>query len=133
MSVEEQASGKGPKMVAIINKDKTESIQIVNIKPFVIEDLSDLYNAIGIGQRKRHVKATEKNDRSSRGHTILVINYHRKNEDKSEIKGKLNIVDLAGSERVGRSDNDAAAKAQGIMINKSLSTLKKCIGQIAKK
>ena len=90
---------------------KSETITIGNVVPYPIEDLTDLYTAIGVGQRKRHVKATEKNDRSSRGHTILVINYHRMNPDKSEVKGKLNIVDLAGSERVGRGNNDATARA----------------------
>jgi len=43
------------------------------------------------------------NDRSSRSHTILVLEYKQLNKDGSVKKAKLNLVDLAGSERIGKT------------------------------
>lgn len=56
-----------------------------------------------IGQQSRAVASTNQNDRSSRSHTIFVIDFLQKNQDGSQSTGRLNLVDLAGSERITKT------------------------------
>lgn len=50
-----------------------------------------------------HFESTGLNERSSRSHTILVLEYEQKNQDGSIKNAKLNLVDLAGSERIDKT------------------------------
>jgi len=93
----------------------------------------DLYKALALGNKRRHVASTQVNSRSSRSHTIFVISYQQQTPDGRKQTGKLNIIDLAGSEKVGASDNTSEAKAEGTKINMSLSQLQLCVKQIATK
>ena len=95
----------------------TESVTV----PIVTQE--DLYKTLAVGTTKRHTARTDRNDRSSRGHTIFVLHFEQRNPDGSLVKGKLNIVDLAGSENVGKSDQSALTKCEGTQINLSLSHL----------
>lgn len=63
----------------------------------------DIFKALMIGQRTRAVASTNQNDRSSRSHTIFVIDLVQKNTDGSQLAGRLNLVDLAGSERINKT------------------------------
>jgi len=49
------------------------------------------------------ISATNLNERSSRSHTIFVIEYTQKNPDGSVKQAQLNFVDLAGSERISKT------------------------------
>lgn len=63
----------------------------------------DIFQALKIGQKKRSVASTKQNDRSSRSHTILVLDITQTNPDGSKCTGRLNLVDLAGSERIEKT------------------------------
>lgn len=56
-----------------------------------------------------------------------MIIIEQKMEDGSVKSGKLNLVDLAGSERVGKTNASGTQLDEAKEINKSLSTLGKCI------
>lgn len=100
-------------------------------KPIFTQE--DLYKALRLGNNRRHVAATEMNERSSRSHSIFVISYEQTTPDGRKMSGKLNIVDLAGSEKVGRSENEANTKKEGNLINQSLSQLQLVVKQITTK
>jgi len=67
------------------------------------------------------------NERSSRSHTILVLEYLQVNKDGSRKAAKLNLVDLAGSERVGKTGATGKVLEEAKNINKSLTTLGRVI------
>ena len=67
------------------------------------------------------------NDRSSRSHTILVLEYKQWNTDGSVKHAKLNLVDLAGSERIGKTGATGKILNEAKKINQSLSTLGRVI------
>lgn len=71
-----------------------------NATPVTVFSPEDIFTYIQKAQQRVHVAMTNKNDRSSRSHTILILQYKQINVDKSEKTAKLNLVDLAGSENV---------------------------------
>lgn len=70
------------------------------------------------------------NDRSSRSHTILVLEYLQQNLDGSSKSAKLNLVDLAGSERIGKTGATGKVLEEAKKINMSLTTLGRVITQL---
>ena len=80
-----------------------------------------------MGQQRRVVASTNQNDRSSRSHTIFVIEFVEKKIDGSTISGKLNLVDLAGSERIAKTGVTGKELEEAKTINKSLTHLGLCI------
>ena len=57
------------------------------------------------------------NDRSSRSHTILVLEYKQLNKDGSIKSAKLNLVDLAGSERITKTQATGKILEEAKKIN----------------
>eukprot|EP01116_Phalansterium_solitarium_P010379 TRINITY_DN2510_c0_g1_i3.p1 TRINITY_DN2510_c0_g1~~TRINITY_DN2510_c0_g1_i3.p1 ORF type:complete len:843 (+),score=357.36 TRINITY_DN2510_c0_g1_i3:194-2722(+) len=92
------------------------------------EDIEDLIKA---GESLRATAATEMNERSSRSHSVLMVVIEQKLSDGSTKTGRLNLVDLAGSERVGKTNVTGKQLDEAKDINKSLSTLGKCIHALA--
>jgi hypothetical protein len=90
--------------------------------------------AIQVAYTKRMVKSTAMNDVSSRSHCIISLHVQQlfsygDDEDKFELKARVNLVDLAGSER-GRTRKWNAnddREAEAIHINTSLSVLNQVI------
>jgi kinesin family protein 5 len=68
------------------------------------------------------------NDKSSRSHSVLIIQVYRENLEGSTQTGKLFLVDLAGSESVGKTEVQGQCLTEAKSINKSLSAL----GQVIK-
>jgi len=87
----------------------------------------DMFELLMIGQRTRAVASTNQNDRSSRSHTIFVIEFTQRNTDGSQKNGKLNLVDLAGSERIAKTGATGKVLEEAKKINLSLSALGMCI------
>lgn len=71
--------------------------------------------------------STNQNERSSRSHTIFVVEYLQKNPDGSQKQAKLNLVDLAGSERIAKTGAKGKTLEEAKKINLSLTTLGLCI------
>ncbi|ETS74093.1 hypothetical protein PFICI_13959 [Pestalotiopsis fici W106-1] len=80
----------------------------------------------------RRTRTTVGNAQSSRSHCVLTLRIVAERVDgRSEAvtEGLLNLIDLAGSEKP--STTDKASQAEGIQINKSLSALRKVLGDMA--
>ena len=92
---------------------------------------SDLYSILHEGSESRSIGATEMNQQSSRSHAIFTITICRVSETSGTIRGKIHFVDLAGSERLEKTKATGSRAAEGISINKSLSTLSKVIESLS--
>jgi kinesin family member 5 len=75
----------------------------------------------------RAVSGTNQNARSSRSHTIFVLDVEQKNSDGSTKTARLNLVDLAGSERIEKTGATGQTLKEAQKINLSLTTLGMCI------
>ena len=60
----------------------------------------EIFQTISLASKNRAVCATDMNSRSSRSHTILMIEMEYHGIDGVKRNSRLNLVDLAGSERV---------------------------------
>lgn len=60
----------------------------------------DIFKILYTGSKNKMVGGTMQNERSSRSHTILMLDLVITNVDGMEKKSRMNIVDLAGSEKV---------------------------------
>jgi len=83
-----------------------------------------------MGTNRKAVAATNQNSRSSRSHTILVLQYTQKNSDGSIKTAKLNLVDLAGSERLAKTGATGDTLKEMLKINLSLTQLGLCIKKL---
>ncbi|KAK0427687.1 hypothetical protein QR680_010367 [Steinernema hermaphroditum] len=106
---------------------------------FYVEDLTEVpvrsYKEIEAkideGTRNRSIAATNMNATSSRAHTIVKIQFNQKTTKSgggSTTKtSQINLVDLAGSERQKDASTQGDRLKEGIVINKSLTTLGRVI------
>ena len=85
-----------------------------------------------LGEQNRHINSTRSNQKSSRSHSICIIEILQRYSNDSVRRGVINLVDLAGSERVSKSYATGRALEEAKKINASLSTLGKVISSIAK-
>ena len=81
----------------------------------------------------RAVAGTNQNERSSRSHTIFIIEIEQKNADGSTKTCRLNLVDLAGSERIAKTGAEGQTLKEAMNINGSLTTLGLCIKTLTEK
>ena len=83
-----------------------------------------MFNLIRTAQQKVTIAKTIFNDRSSRSHTILILQYKIQRKDGKVIKAKLNLVDLAGSERLNKAEETSKEiQHESRKINQSLINL----------
>jgi len=83
----------------------------------------DIFKVIATGTKNKKTAETKQNARSSRSHTILVIEIESKLLDGSEGKSKLNLIDLAGSEKNRNTGATGDKLKEANKINQSLSQL----------
>jgi len=103
---------------------KTSSVYIEGCTICAVENLNDMLKIIKKGEANRTIAATDMNDRSSRSHSVLIININQTDVIKQTRKSsKLFLVDLAGSEDTIRSGAMNLTLEQAKKINKSLSAL----------
>lgn len=79
---------------------KNGTIAVLNCEPNYATTPEDIFELLKLGQMNRAVAGTNQNARSSRSHTIFVMDVEQKNPDGSIKTARLNLVDLAGSERI---------------------------------
>ena len=73
------------------------------------------------------------NDRSSRAHTVLVLQLTQVNQmTGAVVQSQLHLVDLAGCEQLKQSKAIGARKVEAVGINRSLLVLGMCISALVK-
>ena len=91
----------------------------------------DVFQMLRIGELNRKKRHTNKNELSSRSHSIFIIYYNNKQEKKTS---KISLCDLAGSEKYDTNENYKKVHFNELKsINKSLSILGNVIHALAKK
>lgn len=102
---------------------KISNKKVLNAEPVTVYTPEDIFRYIQIAQERVHFGSTNMNDRSSRSHTILVLQYKQINKDNSMKSAKLNLVDLAGSEKIAKTGATGILLEQAKKINLSLTQL----------
>ncbi|CEF61084.1 Kinesin-like protein KIF1B [Strongyloides ratti] len=108
---------------------------IENLKYLEVKSFNDIEKQIDIGTKNRSIASTSMNMTSSRGHTIIRLNFKQKIPKKSgngttTKSSEINLVDLAGSERQKDAEIEGQRLKEGIVVNKSLTTLGRVIKTI---
>jgi kinesin family protein 2/24 len=116
-----------------ILEDSFSNTQLVGIKEHLVESTAELLALIDKATSFRQTAGTEKNDVSSRSHSICRIRVENLTPPPPSLEdGVLYLVDLAGSEAARDIFNHSPARMKETReINKSLSVLKDCIRGIA--
>lgn len=107
-----------------IYQDKTSQLA----GPTNVRTMEEVIYLLIAGQRNKTVFATAMNDRSSRAHTVFTLSLTQTNSHAGKIlESTYHMVDLAGSERIKKSKAVGQRVEEAKHINKSLSTLERCI------
>ncbi|SPQ97432.1 Kinesin-like protein [Plasmodiophora brassicae] len=106
--------------VVQIREDFHGDVHITGLTEHPVADVDALLALIDEGERRRMRASTQKNDCSSRAHTVCRVRVGK--------SGVLYLCDLAGSERNQDSSAHNRERTDEMkMINASLMTLKECI------
>ena len=90
----------------------------------------DMFDLLSKGEKLRKIRQTNKNEMSSRSHTIFIINIE---DNINKLKSKIKLCDLAGSERYDSNENYKKIHMNEMCnINKSLLILGKVINILGK-
>jgi len=128
----DQLSNENNKINSLkLKTDKTIGLIIDGANELRAPSYNDIFDILESGETNRKIRQTNKNNMSSRSHTIFMINIE---DNISNIKSKIKLCDLAGSERYN-SPNVYKKEHINEMknINKSLFTLGNVINALAQK
>eukprot|EP00056_Hartaetosiga_gracilis_P006889 m.101652 g.101652 ORF g.101652 m.101652 type:complete len:651 (-) comp12581_c0_seq1:154-2106(-) len=79
-------------------------------------------------ERSKRRERTEMNERSSRAHTVLMLQLQKKHPiTGNEMTSMLCLADLGGSEQLKKSKAEGQRKQEAVQINLGLLALKRCI------
>jgi hypothetical protein len=109
---------------------------VENLSTCAVESYKDVSDLLEMGLEQRTTASTNMNSESSRSHSVFTIVIRMQSLLASGKKAvrlcKLCLVDLAGSERAASTGATGARLKEGANINRSLSTLGRCISALAK-
>ena len=96
------------KVYDLLAKERTEIQLKLNNQMYVMPGLvkrecmtpEEIFKVISDGTANKKTAFTKQNARSSRSHTVLIIELEKSEISGSKVNSKLFLVDLAGSERV---------------------------------
>jgi hypothetical protein len=104
-----------------LKNDKINGIIIEGVKEIETPTFFDIFDVLSLGETNRKIRHTNKNDMSSRSHTIFIINIQN---IKSNVVSKIKLCDLAGSERYDSRESYKKLHFNEMCnINKSLLVL----------
>lgn len=110
-----------------IHNNPQKGFYVKGLEIFTVNSAKQLMELLNFGKSTRAVRATSKNDYSSRSHSIFSIIIESSSmgvDGKNHVKmGKLNLVDLAGSEKQKQTNTEGEGQKEGININLSLTNL----------
>ena len=117
-----------------IKYDKKIGVIIENVTEIKTPSFYEMFELLRKGETNRKIRQTNKNDMSSRSHSVFIIKLHNQ---KNGIISKIKLCDLAGSERYDCHESYKKIHLNEMCnINKSLSILGKvihCLGKKSKK
>ena len=115
-------------------KEQEEGSFSEDAKLVDIHDINSVWEILAKGELQKQMFATAMNSRSSRSHCVFSIHLHQTNVKNPGmvLDCVYRLVDLAGSERVKKSKAVGMRMAEAKDINKSLSTLERCILALSK-
>ena len=117
-----------------IKYDKKIGVIIENVTEIKTPSFYEMFELLRKGETNRKIRQTNKNDMSSRSHSVFIIKLHNQ---KNGIISKIKLCDLAGSERYDCHESYKKIHLNEMCnINKSLSVLGKvihCLGKKVKK
>jgi kinesin family protein 5 len=98
------------KVYDLLSKDRTEIILKYSGDLYYMPGIirrecmtpEEIFKVISDGTANKKTASTKQNARSSRSHTILIIEIEKTEASGSKVVSKLFLVDLAGSERVNK-------------------------------
>jgi hypothetical protein len=94
-------------------------------------NLDEICGILSVGNARKRFAATAMNDRSSRSHSVLIVQCTQSNVVGGLlIKSQMHLVDLAGSERVKKSNVAGGHLKEAVGINSSLLVLGKVISAL---
>ena len=104
-----------------LREDAKKGVIIDGAYQMGVYSFYDVFQLLKMGEKNRKKRQTNKNDMSSRSHTIFIIYY----EDKlKRVSSKITLCDLAGSEKYDQKENYKLVHFNELKsINKSLSIL----------
>lgn len=124
-----------------VREHPTTGVFVENLSSCAVECYKDVEDLLEMGLEQRTTAATNMNNESSRSHSVFTLSIrsyplkgHMAEGDKlKNVRlSRLRLVDLAGSERASSTGATGARLKEGANINKSLSTLGRCISALAK-
>ena len=116
---------------ASIKQSKTGEIYLHPMTSREVSSPQDVCEILAIGQKHKKMSATHINDRSSRSHTIFLLEVIGQRSDGLTKKAKLNLIDLAGSEKYKNIGSSQSRLKESTNINKSLHHLSNCIKSLS--
>jgi hypothetical protein len=98
------------KVYDLLAKDRTEIVLKYSGDLYIMPGIirrecmtpEEIFRVISDGTGNKKTAATKQNSRSSRSHTVLIIEMEKTEMSGSKVISKLFLVDLAGSERVNK-------------------------------
>jgi kinesin family member 1 len=109
---------------------------VENLSTCAVQSYKDVSDLLEMGLQQRTTASTNMNSESSRSHSVFTIVIRMQSllaSGKTAVRlCQLCLVDLAGSERAASTGATGARLKEGANINRSLSTLGRCISALAK-
>jgi len=126
-----------------IREHPTTGPYVEGLSFFHVASYNDVKLLLEEGLKTRTVAATNMNSSSSRSHCIFTLEVSQIltefsendsviSETSNSKKAKISLIDLAGSERADSAGTTGIRLQEGSNINKSLTTLGRCISTLAK-
>lgn len=108
-------------------------IQCMGLTQRFISLPEEIFECLAIGTANKQVTGTNLNERSSRSHTVFILDLEQKFMTGTLKKSRLNLVDLAGSEKIAKTGAEGQSLEEAKKINLSLTTLSRCISALTNK
>jgi len=99
------------------------NVEVEGKEKIVCKTPEDIFKVIATGTKNKTTGGTKQNARSSRSHTLLVVETESKSLEGQKKKSKLNLIDLAGSEKNRNTGATGDRAKEAIKINLSLTSL----------
>jgi hypothetical protein len=134
--VTDLVTGNAARMRETLDANGNKHFIIQGAPEIPVTSLKEALHCLYEGHQNKKFAATAMNDRSSRAHTLLIINISQINQGEGSFgqicRSQLQMVDLAGCEQIKKSKVTGVQKSEAIGINRSLMVLGKCITALVK-